>query len=151
MKNSLAIAAILLILTHSGGAQSTEQFYLSGTGFDNTVEWDFYCTAGNNSGNWTKISVPSCWEQQGFGAYNYGHVPFEDRLKEEGHYRYTFTAPGEWKGKHIRIVFEGVMTDCAVHVNGKAAGPVHQGAFYRFDHDISRLLKFGRKTSLRSM
>ena len=36
------------------------------------VEWDFYCTGGNNSGRWTKIGVPSCWELQGFGTYQYG-------------------------------------------------------------------------------
>ncbi len=148
MKKSLAFAAISFILSLMAGAQSTKLLYLSGTGFDHTVEWDFFCTAGMNSGAWTKIDVPSCWEQQGFGAYNYGHVPFEDRLKEEGHYRYSFTAPAEWKGKHIRIVFEGVMTDCAVLVNGKTAGPVHQGAFYRFDHDISRLLKYGQENLL---
>jgi len=144
----MVLAAFLFILSLMSGAQSTEQVYLSGTGFDQTVEWDFYCTAGMNSGTWTKIDVPSCWEQQGFGAYNYGHVPFQDRLKEEGHYRYSFTAPREWSGKHIRIVFEGVMTDCAVLINGKVAGPVHQGAFYRFGHDISRLLKYGQENLL---
>ncbi|MCK5461877.1 MAG: hypothetical protein KAI95_02635, partial [Bacteroidales bacterium] len=144
MNKSITHSALLLILSLMAGAQSTEQVYLSGTGFDHTLEWDFYCSAGMNSGTWTKIDVPSCWEQQGFGEYNYGHVPFEDRLKEEGHYRYSFTAPGEWKGKHIRIVFEGVMTDCDVLINSKPAGPVHQGAFYRFDHDISRLLKYGQ-------
>ena len=148
MKKSLALAALLLILPLMAGAQSTELVYLSGTGFDHTVEWDFYCTAGMNSGTWTTIDVPSCWEQEGFGAYNYGHVPFEDRLKEEGHYRYSFAAPAAWKGKHIRIVFEGVMTDCAVLINGKPAGPVHQGAFYRFHYDISRLLKYGEENHL---
>ena len=25
-----------------------------------------------NSGGWTNIDVPSCWELQGFGNYNYG-------------------------------------------------------------------------------
>jgi hypothetical protein len=148
MKKTLALAKLLSILTLMAGAQSTELLYLSGTGFDHTVAWDFFCTAGMNSGTWTKIDVPSCWEQQGFGQYNYGHVPFEQRLKEEGHYRCAFTAPPEWKGKHIRIIFEGVMTDCAVFLNGKPAGPVHQGGFYRFGYDVSRLLKFGTENLL---
>jgi hypothetical protein len=148
MKKTLAIANLYLILTLIANAQSTEVVYLSGTGFDQTVEWDFYCTAGMNSGSWTKIDVPSCWEQQGFGEYNYGHVSFEERLKEEGIYRHSFRVPRDWKGKNIRIVFEGVMTDCAVTVNGKSAGPVHQGAFYRFDYDISRVLKFGQQNLL---
>ncbi len=71
-------------------ARENRIVYLSGTGFDKTVTWEFYCSEGMNSGAWTTIEVPSCWEQEGFGQYNYGHVPFEDRLKEEGHYRYFF-------------------------------------------------------------
>lgn len=52
-------------------AQSTKTIYLSGTGFNDPVEWDFYCTAGMNSGEWTTIQVPACWEQEGFGQYTY--------------------------------------------------------------------------------
>ena len=63
-------------------AQHTQVKYLSGTDAENTATWDFYCSDGLNSKKWTSIEVPSCWEQQGFGKYNYGHVPFEDRLKE---------------------------------------------------------------------
>ncbi len=148
MNHIIGFCIAFMLIFKITAAESTEIFYLSGTGFDHTVEWDFHCTAGMNSGTWTKIDVPSCWEQQGFGEYNYGHVPFEQRLKEEGNYRYSFTAPKEWKGKHIRIVFEGVMTDCAVLLNGKSAGEVHQGAFYRFDYDISRLLKYGKDNML---
>ena len=40
----------------------TERQYLSGHGCDDMVEWDFFCTDGRNSGKWTKIGVPSCWE-----------------------------------------------------------------------------------------
>jgi len=35
------------------------------------------------------------------------------------------------------------MTDAEVKVNGQSAGPVHQGAFYRFRYDVTSLLKFG--------
>jgi Glycosyl hydrolases family 2, TIM barrel domain/Glycosyl hydrolases family 2/Beta galactosidase small chain len=40
------------------------------------------------------------------------------------------------------------MTDAAVKINGKSAGPVHQGAFYRFRHDITDLLKPGQENLL---
>jgi len=126
-------------------AQDTEIMYLSGTGNENTVPWDFYCSAGMNSGKWTTIPVPSCWELQGFGSYNYGIDPWEDRLNEHGVYRLEFQLPSDWKGKAVNIVFEGVMTDAEVKVNGKPAGPIHQGAFYEFKHDISKLLNFGNK------
>ena len=133
--------------------QKTEIVYLSGTGSDNTVNWDFYCTDGMNSGKWTKIAVPSCWEQQGFGAYTYG-VNFYGKptdpgiSKEEGKYKHKFNVPADWKGKTIRLIFEGVMTDALVLVNGTKAGPVHQGGFYRFQYNIGKLLKYGEENLL---
>jgi len=145
--SSFALLLSLIICT-SLPAQETEVIYLSGTGFDQTVAWDFYCSDGMNSRAWTTIEVPSCWEQQGFGQYNYGHVPFEQRLKEEGHYRCFFMADKNWKGKLVELVFEGVMTDARVLVNGKQAGEVHQGAFYPFSRDISKLVNYGRENKL---
>lgn len=126
-------------------AQDTQYQYLSGTDKDHTVRWDFYCTGGRQSGKWTKIAVPSNWEQQGFGAYNYGH----DKIKanEEGQYKHEFSA-GNWAGKRVFIVFEGSMTDTKVMVNGKQAGPVHQGSFYRFKYDITDLVKLNASNLL---
>ena len=126
-------------------AQKTEVRYLSGTGADNTVSWKFYCSAGQNSGKWTSIEVPSCWEQQGFGAYNFGREDLDVRLNETGTYKYRFTVPSSWKDKQINIVFDGVMTDAAVKINGKSAGPVHQGSFYRFKYHINKLVRFRKR------
>ncbi len=83
---------IVLISAHLTFSQETEKIYLSGKGFDDAVEWDFYCTDGRKSGEWTKIPVPSCWEQHGFGIYNYGHDKDEERGKEKGIYRIEFFA-----------------------------------------------------------
>jgi len=143
---SLLIICILSLNLGAMAQKSTIK-YLSGTGAEDTVNWEFYCTAGNNSGNWTTIKVPSCWEQEGFGQYNYGHVPFKDRLKEEGHYKYQFFAEDNWIRKNIDLVFEGVMTDCEVFLNGKSIGS-HQGAFYEFDFDVSKLIKYNAKNML---
>lgn len=138
------------LLTISCFAQQTEIIFLSGTDASNTVEWDFYCTDGRNSGEWTKIPVPSNWELQGFGTYNYGHDWKNKDIKlglEDGLYKHEFEVPAAWKGKTVNIVFDGSMTDTKVKINGKLAGEVHQGAFYRFKYDISKLLKYG-KTNL---
>src|SRR5207249_9787450 len=123
-------------------AQNTEIKYLSGTGSDNTVQWQFYCTNGMNAGKWTTIPVPSCWELQGFGKYNYGLDKDSVRGKEKGLYKYSFNIPSSWKGKKINIVFEGSMTDTEVKINGKSAGPTHRGAFYELKYDISALLNY---------
>jgi len=119
-------------------AQGTVVTWLSGTDKDHTVAWDFFCTGGRKSGKWTKIQVPSNWELQGFGEYNYGH----DKVKsdEQGIYRRSFSS-GNWKGKRVFIVFEGSMTDTKVMINGVQAGPVHQGSFYRFKYEITQLVK----------
>jgi beta-galactosidase/beta-glucuronidase len=129
-------------------AQNTEVKYLSGTGADNTVNWEFYCSAGQNSGKWTSIEVPSCWEQQGFGAYNFGRDELEGRLNETGTYKYRFTVPPAWKGKQVDLVFDGVMTDAQVKINGKLAGPINQGSFYRFRYNINKLVRWGQENEI---
>jgi hypothetical protein len=129
-------------------AQETIKRYLSGTGNDHTVNWDFFCTAGQNSGKWTKIAVPSCWELQGFGKYDYGFAKDSLRGKEKGMYKHQFAVPAAWKGKVINIFFEGSMTDTEVKINGQSAGAIHQGSFYSFKYDISNLLKYGSSNLL---
>ena len=126
---------------HSVNAQQTLVQYLSGTDKDHTVTWDFYINTGQKSGSWGKIEVPSNWEQQGYGTYNY----YKDKVnpEETGDYKYHFKVPEASKGKNVFIVFEASMTDTKVKINGQSAGPVHQGGFYRFKYDITKLLHFG--------
>ncbi|MCU0335264.1 MAG: glycoside hydrolase family 2 [Chitinophagaceae bacterium] len=133
----LALLAVCTALQ----AQHTQVQYLSGTGPHDAVPWQFFCTEGRNSGRWTTIPVPSNWEFHGFGTYNYGHD--KNKGKEEGLYRHRFQLPATAKGHAISLVFEGSMTDTHVKVNGQSAGPVHQGGFYRFAYDITRLVKPG--------
>lgn len=131
----------------------TEIQYLSGTGADDAVDWEFFCTDGRNSGKWTTIKVPSCWELQGFGTYQYG-MPFYGKANppgianEQGKYKYKFKLPKEWEGRTVRIVFEGVMTDCEAQINGRRCGYLHQGAFYRFKSDVSDRINFGDKENV---
>ncbi len=147
-----AILSLVCFTTLVTSAQQKQIQFLSGTDAAHTVQWDFFCTAGRNSGEWKKIQVPSNWEQQGFGNYNYGrdyktngkNARFYD---EQGKYKYEFKVPASFKGKVVNIVFDGSMTDTEVKINGKSAGAVHQGAFYRFKYDVSALLNYD-KTNL---
>lgn len=93
---------------------------------------------------WKSIEVPSCWELQGFGEYTYGRYYTIKGAKpsdETGIYRYRFLTPDCGKNDRVKLFFDGVMTDAEVWVNGKSAGQIHQGAFYRFSYDITSLLK----------
>jgi hypothetical protein len=128
MKRLLCLFLLTLASAYAQPA-ATERQYLSGHGSDDPVAWDFYCVSGRNSGFWTTIGVPSCWEQQGFGSYDYG---YEEKGREplfprrstydQGVYRRTFTVPADWKGRGIRLVFEGVMTELALPPGGRGTG-----------------------------
>ena len=131
----------------------TERQYLSGRGCDDMVEWDFFCTDGRNSGKWTKIGVPSCWELQGFGTYQYGITFYgkafpEGIADEKGMYKYEFEVPEKFRGQQVNLVFEASMTDTEVKVNGRKVGSKHQGAFYRFSYNVTDFLKYGKKNLL---
>jgi beta-galactosidase/beta-glucuronidase len=69
-------------------------------------------------------------------------------VRRKGMYKYSFTAAPAWENKKVKIVFEGVMTDADVKINGQPAGEIHQGAFYAFKYDISSLLKYGEQNLL---
>lgn len=112
--------------------------YLSGHGPKDAVPWNFKISGGRRSGEATTIPVPSNWELHGFGNYTFGLI--SPQTPEIGYYSRTFTVPESWSGRHVDLVFNGVMTDASVKLNGKSAGPTHIGSFYQFRYDITRLL-----------
>jgi beta-galactosidase/beta-glucuronidase len=122
--------SMMLTVTTLQAQTETQRLYLSGHGCDDMVEWEFYCTKGMHSGEWTHIGVPSCWENQGFGQWQYGQTFYgkafpEGVADEQGLYRHSFMVLKEWKDRSIELVFEGVMSDAEVKVNGKSAGDTH--------------------------
>ncbi len=151
-KKIITVLSFITALCLSAQAQTdieTHRQYLSGTGCDDMVQWDFQCTGGRNAGVWTKIGVPSCWELQGFGTYQYGMRFYgkerpEGIADEKGLYKYEFTLPQAWEGRQVWLVFEAAMTDAKVTINGRKAGS-HQGGFYRFELDVSDRIFFGKK------
>ncbi|MBC7888241.1 MAG: glycoside hydrolase family 2 [Ferruginibacter sp.] len=144
MKKLLCLL-FLAILVNRTGAQQTIIQYLSGTDKDHTVKWDFMCSKGRNSGTWTTIPVPSNWEMQGFGNYVYGT---DNKDPEQGFYKYKFKVAASQAKKNIMLVFDGSMTDTEVKLNGESAGPIHQGGFYQFKFDITKLVKFDSENLL---
>jgi hypothetical protein len=160
MKTLMAAAWLLSALAASSIARgaTTEILPLSGMGeSDETpVYWDFRLDTGRGSGptsdEWQRIAVPSQWEQQGFGRYYYGtqgrHKPDDDPVipKETGTYRRTFDIPASWRDRDVHVIFEAAMTDTTVFVNGTQAGDTHQGGFYRFSYDITKLVRTGTNT-----
>jgi beta-galactosidase/beta-glucuronidase len=110
---ALSVGALLCVGAVSSasdaGDAATEVLPLSGT-------WEFRLDQGRGSGEWKAISVPSQWEQQGFGTYYYGTQgrgkPDDDPVipKETGTYQRTFEIPQGWKNRDVILVFEAAMT-----------------------------------------
>ena len=138
-------------MAHAQSQVETQRQYLSGHGCDDMVQWDFLCSDGRNSGKWTKIGVPSCWELQGFGTYQYGMRFYgkatpEGIADEKGQYKTEFTLPKEWAGRQIQLVFEAAFTEIRVQINGRKAGNgTYQGGFTRHTIDVSDRVFFGSK------
>ncbi|HEX7570182.1 MAG TPA: glycoside hydrolase family 2 TIM barrel-domain containing protein, partial [Verrucomicrobiae bacterium] len=85
------------------------------------------------------------WDMHGFGSLNY----HKDGMNpESGLYEHDFTVPKSWSGQRVFLVFEGAMTDTSAKLNGESAGPMHQGSFYRFKYEVTRLVKPGAKNKL---
>lgn len=147
----LAVLALMGTAVQAQLSVQTERQYLSGHGCDDMVEWDFLCTDGRNSGKWTKIGVPSCWELQGFGTYQYGMRFYgkatpEGIADEKGKYKTEFTLPQAWAGRQIQLVFEAAFTEIRVQINGRKAGNgTYQGGFTRHTIDVSDRVFFGSK------
>ena len=145
-----SVFCFLFVFANAQSVETRRQ-YLSGHGCDDMVQWDFYCTDGRNSGRWTKIGVPSCWELQGFGTYQYGMRFYgkatpEGIADETGKYKTEFTLPQEWAGRQIQLVFEAAFTEIHVQINGRKAGAgTYQGGFTRHTIDVSDRVFFGKK------
>ncbi|NWK54954.1 glycoside hydrolase family 2 [Verrucomicrobiaceae bacterium N1E253] len=84
---------------------------------------------------WKPIQVPGHWTMQGFTVKDGTHAGY---LRE-------FDLPSDWGGKHIRLRFDSVFSDCIVYINGQEAGK-HLGTFTAFELDVTELLRPGKNT-----
>ena len=102
---------------------------------------------------WSNIGVPGMWQLQGFGkgphytnvVYPFPvdppEVPYYDR-NETGIYLRTFVVPESFRGKQVRLRFEGVDSAFHVEINGNG-GLYSQGARNPSEFDITENLQFG--------
>lgn len=84
------------------------------------------------AGGWHPIIVPGQWSMQGFKVDSAGF----------GGYLTTFTLPADWKGKQVKLRFDGVSSECTVWLNGKEIG-THMGGMTAFELDATPALQPG--------
>lgn len=144
MSNIITVKLIAVILFMAVMPVKAQQIkYLSGKDANTAVNWDFKINNGRNSGFWTTIPVPSNWEAEGFGYYLYGldKMDKRDSKSDIANYRHEFNIDKQ-AGKRYFVVFQGVMTDTRVTLNGQEVGK-HQGGHTEFKFEITEQLKKG--------
>ncbi|GAA4444685.1 glycoside hydrolase family 2 TIM barrel-domain containing protein [Novipirellula rosea] len=128
---------ILLLMSFSMSVQAEQR-----TSFD--TEWKF--ALGDHAGaeaqkfddaGWRGLDVPHDWSIE--GEYRKDH-PMGDQCgylpAGIGWYRKTIPVPGEWKGKHVEIAFDGVFMNSTVWANGQKLG-IRPYGWSSFSYDIS--------------
>src|SRR4051812_30741732 len=112
--------------------------------------------------SWKEIPVPSNWEMQGYGTPIYTNItyPFKrdyprvtdtpddhswtayDQRDPVGSYRREFTLPGDWNGRQIYLLFNGVNSAFYIWINGQKVG-YSQDSRMTSEFNISKYLKPG--------
>ncbi len=119
-------------------------------------EWSFcYFENGDRAGEigaWDKITVPSCWQLQGYGHPNYTNVnypfpydpPYVPDINPMGVYEREFTVENV-ANRHY-FVFEGVSSVAELYINGAYVG-FTQGSRLMAEFDISGYVRAGVNTA----
>ncbi len=98
--------------------------------------------------NWNGAEVPGdvytdLWRAGEIDDPHYGRNGMQAKwvMEREWWYRRQFGVSEAWKGKVVRLVFEGVDYSCDVWLNGTHLGH-HEGMFSPFEFDVSSILRY---------
>ena len=102
-----------------------------------------------------KITVPGCWQGQGFGHDGQDEVRdfrlrvrvFRATYTGTGWYGKQFRVPAAWKGSSIWINFGGVHPSADIWLNGQKLG-FHSGPFVPFAFDATAKIRWGGENFL---
>jgi beta-galactosidase len=98
--------------------------------------------------DWRSVDLPHDWsieskpEKDNPGGAGEGFFP-----GGTGWYRKTFGAPTEWKGKRVRVEFDGVYKSATVYLNGHKLGD-HPYGYTGFTFDLTSDLNFSSSNVL---
>ena len=91
---------------------------------------DFFQPKYSDS-DWKEINVPSHWMMEGF-----------DSRTGIGAYRRQLQIPASFRGRRIKLLFEGVYSGAEVWLNGTRVG-AHEGGFAPFELDVTDAAHIG--------
>jgi beta-galactosidase/beta-glucuronidase len=93
--------------------------------------------------DWRTLNVPHDWSiEQPFSAKNAsGQAYLPGGI---GWYRKSFTLPDKFRGKEVKVLFDGVYDDARVWINGHYLG-IRPYGFISFSRDLTPYLTYGSK------
>ena len=144
LRTSLFLFGLSLALAGNSAAETPRQHLR----IDD--DWKFFLgdpkdasTTDFADSGWRAVTLPHDWSIEGkmdpkapMGGHG-GFLP-----AGVGWYRYHWQAPADWKGKRVRVEFEGVYMNAEVYLNGRKLDS-HPYGFTSFFVDLTPALKAG--------
>ena len=112
----------------------------------------FYAPDYKEDATWNDLAVPGNWEMAGYSPATYNQPD-----NASGFYRKWITIPADWKGRLVRINFDGVQNGAEIWLNGKPVAVsepswgrsnYHEGGWTAWQADLTPQVKFGEKNLL---
>ncbi len=112
----------------------------------------FYALDYKEDNDWHDMAVPSNWEMAGYSPATYNEPD-----NASGFYRKTFVVPAEWKGRLVKLNFDGVQCGAEVWLNGQPVNVdepswgranYHESGWTAWQADLTPQVKFGQKNLL---
>jgi beta-galactosidase len=103
---------------------------------------------GYDDSSWESVDLPHDWAISGPFAPlkspgNTGKLPWQG----EGWYRKSFDLPADAEGKRLQFIFDGIMANPSVYLNGEKVGSWRYG-YNSFWVDATEAARFGGKNVL---
>jgi beta-galactosidase len=140
----LALSVLLAINLNGQAREKTTLqtgWKFSKGNFENASQQNF------DDSKWQNVTIPHDWAISGpvieNGDGNTGKLPW----KGEGWYRKNLDIPISSKGKSVYLLFDGIMSDPEVFINGRSVGKWDYG-YNSFYLDITRYLNYGGENKL---
>lgn len=145
MKNRLLTTILCVLLITTMAMAQTARIETSWN-----TNWKFSLSGSEESKNlgfddksWRNVTIPHDWSMESdFKADNAMGNESGYLQAGTGWYRKQLNMPKEWKGKTVKIIFDGVYQDSKVYVNGDSVG-AHFYGYTPFVVDVTKQLQVG--------
>ncbi len=112
----------------------------------------FYLTSYREDSAWHDLGVPGNWEMAGYSPATY-HQPDN----ASGFYRLLFEVPAAWRGRLVKLNFDGVQNGCEIWCNGRPVAVdrcswgrtnYHECGWTAWQADLTPAIRYGQTNLL---